>query len=71
MENFKQHIYWMCDELRRLEQWGMRGSPRFEELKAQVIEMQKKYDEAKERYDSFMKDCSKSGYFPPSRKKKF
>ena len=68
MDNLKQHIYWMCDELRRLEQWGMGNSVRFRELKKEVMEMQDEYDKAKKRYDSFMEECSKNKYFPPSKK---
>lgn len=69
MEQLKQRIYWMCDELRRLQQLGVEGSDYYNHLLDEVNKLQQKYDKAKEFFDDYMLKCSKEGYLYPKKGK--
>ena len=66
--NLKQEIYWMCDELRRLDQFGLSKSEKFKQLQEKVLQKQKQYNEAEKRFDDFIETCSLSFYMEPLKK---
>ena len=38
MDTLKSHIYWLCDELRRLESFGLQNSQKYKEVKEELDE---------------------------------
>ena len=59
----KQDIYWLCDDLRRMEQIGLKGSPNYLKKKNDLDILNQKYLKAKKLYDDFLKKCSETYYF--------
>jgi len=69
MKAIKQHIYWLCEELRRLETLGLENSPRFKQKFEEVQLLQAKYNEAEKRLASYLEACSQQYYYQPHKKK--
>ena len=58
MENLKQRIYWLCDNLRQMQGLSMENTKQFKDLQSKVIEEQQKYNKAQERYKLYSEDWS-------------
>ena len=61
VENLRKHIHRLCDELRKMYNWGLENSSRYKELQAEVTKLQVKYDFAKKELELFHANIHKKG----------
>ena len=62
MEQLKQNIYWICDDLRRMEQIGLKNSTRWKQTITKLEILNQKYLKAKKIQEDFFEKCSKTFY---------